>query len=119
MKFALNRLDMVTPMRFAASASRAESLGWDMGLIPVNPLLGSTVVPRSNEEEVSVAQYKVKANATGILVAVEAVKKASSTRGSVAAAGLTFGAARKGKKTELKKVNTENWEIPDFPLRCV
>jgi alkanesulfonate monooxygenase SsuD/methylene tetrahydromethanopterin reductase-like flavin-dependent oxidoreductase (luciferase family) len=38
MKFALNRLDMVTPMRFAASASRAESLGWDMGLIPVNPL---------------------------------------------------------------------------------
>ena len=38
MNFALNRLDMLSPSRFAASAARAEKLGWHMGLIPVNPL---------------------------------------------------------------------------------
>ena len=38
MKFAINRLDMSGAAEFAASAGRAESLGWHMGLIPCNPL---------------------------------------------------------------------------------
>ena len=38
MKFALNRLDMSGPLEFAASAARAETLGWDMGFMPCNPL---------------------------------------------------------------------------------
>jgi 5,10-methylenetetrahydromethanopterin reductase len=37
-KFAINRLDFTSPMAFAESAARAESLGWHMALIPCNPL---------------------------------------------------------------------------------
>ena len=39
MKFAINRLDMSSVDAFARSAARAESLGWDYGLIPCSPLL--------------------------------------------------------------------------------
>ena len=39
MKFAINRLDMSGVDAFARSAARAESLGWDYGLIPCSPLL--------------------------------------------------------------------------------
>ncbi len=39
MHFALNRLDLRGPAQFAASAARAEALGWHMGLIPCSPLL--------------------------------------------------------------------------------
>ena len=39
MKYALNRLDLRGPQQFAASAKRAEDLGWSMGLIPCSPLL--------------------------------------------------------------------------------
>lgn len=39
MKFALNRLELTTPQAFAASARRAEDLGWAMGVIPCSPLL--------------------------------------------------------------------------------
>ena len=39
MRFAINRLDMSSPEKFAASAVEAERLGWDIGLQPVNPLL--------------------------------------------------------------------------------
>ena len=39
MKFAINRLDMSGAQAFAESAARAESLGWDMGLLPCSPLL--------------------------------------------------------------------------------
>jgi len=39
MKYALNRLDLRAPQLFAASANRAEDLGWSMGLIPCSPLL--------------------------------------------------------------------------------
>ena len=39
MQFAINRLDLSGPTNFAASAARAESLGWAMGLIPCSPLL--------------------------------------------------------------------------------
>jgi 5,10-methylenetetrahydromethanopterin reductase len=39
MQFAINRLDLSSVDAFAASAARAESLGWDYGLIPCSPLL--------------------------------------------------------------------------------
>ena len=39
MQFGLNRLDMTDAPSFAASAARAESLGWHIGLLPCNPLL--------------------------------------------------------------------------------
>jgi len=39
MRFAINRLDMSSVDAFAASAARAEGLGWDYGLIPCSPLL--------------------------------------------------------------------------------
>ena len=39
MRYALNRLDLRAPPLFAASAKRAEDLGWSMGLIPCSPLL--------------------------------------------------------------------------------
>jgi 5,10-methylenetetrahydromethanopterin reductase len=39
LRFAINRLDMSGVDAFAASAARAESLGWDCGLIPCSPLL--------------------------------------------------------------------------------
>ena len=39
MQFAINRLDMSGVDAFAASAARAESHGWDYGLIPCSPLL--------------------------------------------------------------------------------
>jgi len=39
LRFAINRLDMSSVDAFAASAARAESLGWDYGLIPCSPLL--------------------------------------------------------------------------------
>jgi 5,10-methylenetetrahydromethanopterin reductase len=39
LKFAINRLDMSGVDAFARSAARAESLGWDYGLIPCSPLL--------------------------------------------------------------------------------
>ena len=38
MQFGLNRLDMSGAQAFAASAQRAESLGWAFGLLPCNPL---------------------------------------------------------------------------------
>ena len=38
MRFAINRLDMSGPLAFARSATRAEALGWSMGLLPCNPL---------------------------------------------------------------------------------
>jgi len=37
--FGLNRLDLRAPASFAASAGRAESLGWDYGFLPASPLL--------------------------------------------------------------------------------
>ena len=39
MRFGLNRLNMADAQSFAASAARAESLGWHAGLLPCNPLL--------------------------------------------------------------------------------
>lgn len=39
MQFAINRLDMTGAHQFAASAARAEALGWHTGLIPCSPLL--------------------------------------------------------------------------------
>jgi 5,10-methylenetetrahydromethanopterin reductase len=39
MQFAINRLDLSSVDAFAASAARAESLGWAYGLIPCSPLL--------------------------------------------------------------------------------
>src|SRR5215475_7183293 len=39
MQFAINRLDLSSVDAFAASAARAESLGWAFGLIPCSPLL--------------------------------------------------------------------------------
>ena len=39
MRFAINRLDMTGVDAFAASAARAEALGWDQALIPCSPLL--------------------------------------------------------------------------------
>ncbi len=39
MQFAINRLDMSGVDAFARSAAKAESLGWDYGLIPCSPLL--------------------------------------------------------------------------------
>lgn len=38
MRFAINRLDMSSARGFAHSATRAEALGWAMGLLPCNPL---------------------------------------------------------------------------------
>lgn len=40
LKFAINRLDMQSPVEFAASAVKAERLGWHIGLLPTNPLAG-------------------------------------------------------------------------------
>src|SRR3954470_23284967 len=39
MRYAINRLDLSGIDAFAASAARAEALGWDWGLIPCSPLL--------------------------------------------------------------------------------
>jgi len=39
LRYAINRLDMTGTDAFARSAARAESLGWDYGLIPCSPLL--------------------------------------------------------------------------------
>ncbi len=39
MQFAINRLDMSGVDAFGRSAAKAESLGWDYGLIPCSPLL--------------------------------------------------------------------------------
>jgi 5,10-methylenetetrahydromethanopterin reductase len=39
MQFAINRLDLSGVDAFAASAARAEALGWDYGFIPCSPLL--------------------------------------------------------------------------------
>ncbi len=77
--FAFNRLNLTGVMEFAESAARAEDLGWDMGLIPCNPL-------SLRDPYVSLA-FAAKATSTmhlGSLLDTPMLRHASVLAGSIA-----------------------------------